>query len=230
MKIPFSKQKRQKGLLYVERNRFTFHNVGFGQKFISWDIEDGVINDMEIDNPEKFVSGLAFWMDKEKISPCDLVVVVDESLYFEHATQSLANSDQDEKDIETFLQAVPFEQFTSKIIQDGASKRVVALNRDFYDLLLEFLEKRYFRVLALIPASFINIKSLQDIKTDLIIKNLEEYKKYNFLGDFERKIGPQSFISKNVPKDTRNLKIMSVLFLVLILILVVMVYLNIIRK
>lgn len=230
MKLPFTKPKRQKAILYVEKSSFTFHYAGFGQKPIVWNIEEDVIKDMEIENPEKFVGGLAFWMDKEKISSCDLVIIVDESLYFEHATQSLASSDQDEKDIETFLQAVPFEQFTSKVIQDGASKRVVALNRDFYDLLLEFLEKRYFRVLALIPASFINIKSSQDIKADIMIKNIEEYKKYNFLSDFERKVSPQSFIAKNTPKDTRNLKIMVIVFGLLILVLAVMIYLNIIRS
>lgn len=229
MKLPKTNSQRQKSILYVDRASLSYY-VKTNQKPAVLELAPDVVKDMEIVSPEKFVNALAYWMDSNKISACDLLVVISENIYFEHAVQSLANSDEDEKEIEMFLGTVPFEQSVHRILTDGASKRVVVLGKDYYDLLLEFLEKRYFRVLALLPASLLNIKSLEELKVDHLIKNLDDYKRFNFLSDFERKFVPQSFITKNSPKDTKNLKIMLGLFGVLIIVLGVMLYLNVLRK
>lgn len=229
MKLPQSKQQRQKGVLFVDRNTLSYFTKS-NQPPTILELTQDVVKDMEIVSPEKFINALAYWMDNNKIMECDLVVVVSENVYFEHAAQSLASSDEDEKEIELFLGTVPFEQPVSRIIQDGASKRAVVLSRDYYDLLLEFLEKRYFRVLALFPASLLNIKSPEELKVDQLIKNLDDYRKYNFLSDFERRFVPQSFIAKNTPRDTKNLKIMLGLFGILMAVLGVLIYLTFIKK
>lgn len=229
MKLPQSKQQRQKGVLFVDRNALFYHAKG-NQPPVVLELTSDIVKDMEIVSPEKFVNALAYWMDNNKISECDLIVVVSENVYFEHAVQTLVNNDQDEKEMELFLGTVPFEQPVTRVIQDGASKRAIVLNRDYYDLLLEFLEKRYFRVLALFPASMLGIKTFEEVKVDQLIKNLEDYRKYNFLGDFERRFVPQSFIAKNTPKDTRTLKIMLGIFGVLVIILVALVYFTFIKK
>lgn len=228
MKLPQTKKQRQKGILFVDKNNITYYLKGNHAPF-NLELPVDAVEGMEVVNPEKFVGALAFWMDNNKIADADIIIVVSENVYFEHAVQSLANSDEDEKDLEMFLGTVPLEDPVSKVIVDGASKKVVVLSRDYYDLLLDFLEKRYFRVLALFPASLLGIKSPNDINIEQLIKNLDDYKKYNFLGDFERRFIPQSFIAKNTPKDTRNLKIMLGLFGVLVIILIVLVYTTFIR-
>ena len=68
------------------------------------------------------------------------------------------------------------------------------------------------------------------IKVDHLIKNLDDYKKFNFLSDFERRFVPQSFIARNSPRDTKNLKIMVGLFGVLIVVLVAVIYFGLIKK
>lgn len=223
------KAQRQKGLLFVDRSSLTYYAKS-NQKPLVLELAQDAVKDMEIVSPEKFINALAYWMDNNKLTACDLIVVISENLYFEHAVQSLANSDEDDKDIEMFLGTVPFDQSVSRILHDGASKRVVVLGKDYYDLLLEFLEKRYFRVLALFPSSLLKVKSPEEVKVDQLIKNLDDYKRFNFLSDFERKFVSQSFIAKNTPKDTKNLKIMLGLFGVLIIILGVVLYLNVVRK
>ncbi len=190
MRLSRSKPQRQKGVLFVDRNSILYYTKS-SQPPVILELTQDVVKDMEIVSPEKFVNALAYWMDSNKIADCDLVIVISESMYFEHAVQSLVDSDEDEKEVELFLGTVPFEQPISRIIQDGASKRAVVLSRDYYDLLLEFLEKRYFRVLALLPGSLINIKSPDDLKIDHLVKELDEYRKYNFLSDFERRFAPQ---------------------------------------
>ncbi len=227
MKLPQAKSQRQKSILYVDRSTLSYYVKGNQKPFVL-ELAQDVVKDMEIISPEKFVNALAYWMDSSKIPACDLVVVVSENVYFEHAVQSLVNSDEDEKEIAMYLDTVPFEQPISRILTDGASKRIVVLGKDYYDLLLEFLEKRYFRVMALFPASLLNVKSPEEIKVDHLIKNLDDYKRFNFLSDFERKFVSQSFISKNTPKDTKNLKIMAGLFGVLLIVLAVVLYLNVI--
>jgi hypothetical protein len=229
MNLPGAKSQRQRCILYVDRSSLSYY-VKSNQKPLVLELAQDVVKDMEIVSPEKFVSALAYWMDNNKIPASDLVVVVSENIYFEHAVQSLANSDEDEKEIEMFLGTVPFEQPVSRILADGASKRIVVLGKDYYDLLLEFLEKRYFRVLALFPASLLKVKSPEEIKVDQLIKNLDDYKKFNFLSDFERKFVPQSFIAKNTPKDTKNLKIMMGLFAVLLVVLGLTIYFSLIRN
>lgn len=229
MTLLSGKSQRQKCILYVDRNSLSFYPKS-NQKPHILELGSEVVKDMEIVSPEKFVQALAYWMDSNKIASCDLVIVLSENVYFEHAVQSLAGTDADEKEIEMFIGTVPFEQSVNRVLPDGASKRAVVLGKDYYDLLLEFLEKRYFRVLALFPSSLLKIKSPEDIKVDHLIKNLDDYKKFNFLSDFERKFMPQSFIAKNTPKDTKNLKIMAAMFGVLLIVLAVMVYLNIINN
>ncbi|PIS22321.1 hypothetical protein COT50_02555 [candidate division WWE3 bacterium CG08_land_8_20_14_0_20_41_10] len=229
MKLPFTKSLRQKNILYVDKNSISFYAKS-GQKPIVLTLESEVIKDMEIVSQEKFIQALAFWMDNNKISACDVILVLSENVYFEHAVQSLAGDGSADKEIETFLGAVPLEQMISRVLVDDASKQAIALGRDYYDLLLEFLEKRYIRVLALFPASLLNIKSPEELKVDHLIKNLDDYKKFNFLSDFERHFAPESFIARNSPKNTKNLKIMLGLFGILMIVLVAVIYFGLIRK
>ena len=229
MKLPFSKTLRQKSILYVDKNTISLYSKS-GQKPLVLTLEPDVVKDMEIVSQEKFVQALAFWMDSNKISACDVILVLSENVYFEHAAQSLAGDGSADKEIETFLGAVPLEQMINRVLVDDASKRVVALGRDYYDLLLEFLEKRYIRVLALLPASLLKIKSPEELKVDHLIKNLDDYKRFNFLSDFERRFAPESFIARNSPRDTKNLKIMLGLFGILVVVLVAVIYFGLIRK
>jgi len=229
MKLPFGKSIRQKNILYVDKNTISFYSKS-GQKPLVLTLESDVVKDMEIVSQEKFVQSLAFWMDSNKILPCDVILVLNENVYFEHAAQSLAGDGSADKEIEIYLGAVPLEQMVSRILVDDASKRVVALGRDYYDLLLDFLEKRYIRVLALFPASLLNIKSPEEIKVDNLLKNLDDYKKFNFLSDFERRFVPDSFIGRNSPKNTKNLKLMLGFFGALLVVLVAVIYFGLIKR
>lgn len=229
MRLPFSKSLRQKNILYVDRNAISLYTKS-GQKPLRLELEPEVIKDMEIVSQEKFIQALAFWMDNNKITSCDVILVLSENVYFEHATQSLAADGGADNELELFLDAVPLEQKISRVLVDDASKRIVVLGRDYYDSLLEFLEKRYVRVLALLPASLLKIKSPEELKVDSLIKNLDDYKRFNFLSDFERRFAPESFMTRSVPKDTKNLKIMLGLFGVLILVLLVVIYFALIKN
>jgi hypothetical protein len=229
MKLPFNKSLRQKSILFVDKNTISFYSKS-GQKPVVLTLEPDVIKDMEILSQEKLVQSLSFWMDNNKIPACDVILVLSENVYFEHAAQSLANDGAADAEIETYLGTVPLEQTVSRVLVDDASKRVVVLGRDYYDLLLDFLEKRYIRVLALFPASLLKIKSPEEIKVDHLIKNLDDYKRFNFLSDFERRIVPDSFIARNSPKDTKNLKIMLGLFGLLLVVLAAVIYFGLIRK
>lgn len=221
--------KRQRFVLYVDRGSLTFYTKG-NQKPHVLELGPEVVKDMEVVSPDKFIQALAYWMDTNKVPSSDVVIVLSDNVCFEHAVQSLASSDEDEKEIELFLGTVPFTQSVSRVIVDGASKRAVVINRDYYDLLLDFLEKRYFRVLALFPSSLLKIKAPEEIKVDHLVKNLDDYKKYNLLSDFERKPLQQSFIAKNTPRDTHNLKLMAAAFGFLLLVLGVMVYFTFLKK
>jgi hypothetical protein len=229
MKLPGGKSLRQKYLLYIDRETITLYLKG-NQKPYVLNLGPEVVKDMEIVSPEQFITSLAIWMDSIKIPSCDFIVVLSEKVYFEYAVQSLAGDGSAEKEIDMYLDTVPFEQSVNRVIVDDATKRVVVLSRDYYDLLLEFLEKRYIRVLALIPATLLKITSPEEIKVDLLIKNLDDYKKYNFLSDFERKAIPDTFIARNSPKDTKHLKLMLGLFGLLLSVLAVVIYFNLIRK
>lgn len=229
MKLPFSKSVRQKSILYVDKSTISLY-LKSGQKPLVLSLEPDVVKDMEIVSQEKFIQSLAFWMDSNKIPSCDVVLVLSENVYFEYAAQSLAGDGSADKEIETFLDAVPLSQIVSRVLIDDASKRAVALGRDYYDLLLEFLEKRYIRVLALLPASLLKISSPDELKVDHLLKNLDDYRKFNFLSDFERRFAPESFIARNTPRDTKNLKIMLGAFGLLLLILAAVIYFGMIRK
>ena len=229
MKLFNKKLLRQKYILYVDRNSLSFYPKNNQKPFV---LELGldVVKDMEMVSPEAFVQALTYWMDNNKIPSCDMIIVISENVYFEHAVQSLANDEASDKELEIYLDTVPLEQSVSRVLVDGASKRVVVLNRDYYDMLLEFLEKRYVRVLALLPASLLEIKSPEEIKVDALIKKLDDYKKFNFLSDFERKFVPDSFITRGAPRDTKNLKIMLGLFTLLLVVLGVVIYFNLIKR
>jgi len=229
MKLPFNKSTRQKSILYVDKNTISFYAKS-GQKPLVLTLEPDVIKDMEIVSQEKFVQSLAFWMDNNKIPPCDVILVLSENVYFEHATQSLASDGSADNEIETYLGTIPLEQVVSRVLVDDASKRAIALGRDYYDLLLDFLERRYFRVLALLPASLLKVKSPEEIKVDNLIKNLDDYKKFNFLSDFERRFVSDSFIARNSPRDTKHLKIMLGFFGLLLIVLAAMAYFVLIRE
>lgn len=220
---------RQTCILYVDRSTISYYSRANSKPDVL-ELGPDVVKNMEVFSPDRFVSALAFWMDNNKIPPGDCIVVLSSNVYFEYAVQSLSGAAAEDQEIDMFLGTVPFTQSIHKVVEDGASKRAIVVSKDYYELLLEFLEKRYFRVLALFPSSLMKIKSPEEIKADHIIKNMEEYKKYNFLGDFERKPVKQSFIAKNSPRNTKNLKLMVAAFSLLLGILGIMMYLNFVKK
>lgn len=226
-KFSYSKS-RPKYILYVDRNSMGL--LKGDQKLIKLDFEPTVVKDMDIISTEDFIITMAEWFEKFDVKPCDMIIVLSKDMYFDYQFQTIAGQEAVDTQINLYLETVPFEEKVSKHFNQDGNTSVVVLSRDYYESLLEFLEKRYIRVLALFPSGLLRIDSVESVNFESLIKGLETHKNFNFLDDFELKSVESPILTNLKPKDTRLLKVTSAIFILLALILGVMIYFTFLKK
>jgi hypothetical protein len=160
-----------------------------------------LVSDLEITNPGELAAAIKKFIDTNKIKPGNLVLILSDSIYFEHEypkPEVPAN-----KDLEEFADTVPFSAVSSKLIPSGNGYRQIVINRDFYEAILQSLEQSGFKVTGVIPAFVLGISGSEITAETFrsVYRKLEQALTFGSLlssdkdNSFEKK--EQVFLQKN---------------------------------
>jgi hypothetical protein len=117
---------------------------------IKMPFSESVIKDLDVVGFTQLSDLLKKFVDVNKISICELVMVLNSDTYFE--TELVGKDDKElAENLQSFVDNVPLANPSSRIFKIGEKYRVVVINRNLYESLRAIFESMGFKVKAVVP-------------------------------------------------------------------------------
>lgn len=212
-----------KGVLLLRRNGFDFYEDKSG-RISSFPFSTAIVNSLEIINPQEFKNQIKAFVETNKFLPADLIIILSAEVLFEKDIQAQDPNALSQGTSE-FLDIIPFESISTKILPTKLGIRVIAVNRNFIDTLRISLKELGFLIEGIVPYEEVEglegINSLNNEISKLIIKQFDSLKNASF--EFENEEKPIPPAPSHTGKSAENrlrfyamLGIFGVLLLILI--------------
>lgn len=182
------------GVIYLHRDRFEIFSP-IPPRILEFNFVTDLVRDMEIINKDFLLNILKIFIQNNKLSPTNLIIVVaNNACFIRDFTRDTTEKTPVEKtqeinaQIDEFLEHVPYEEVAGKSLDFQKGIRVFAVNQELYEVLKFAFEQEGFAVDSVIPAGvFANeIQQLPALTlpgANSIIQNSFMVKKYNFLNN-----------------------------------------------
>ncbi|OGH17732.1 MAG: hypothetical protein A2868_00110 [Candidatus Levybacteria bacterium RIFCSPHIGHO2_01_FULL_40_15b] len=213
-----------KGVLLLRRDGFDFYEDKSG-RILSFPFSNSVVNSLEIINPGEFKNQIKAFIETNKFLPADLMIILSADVLFEKDIQAQDPNVQSQETSE-FLDIIPFESISTKLLPIGQGVRAIAVNKNLIDTLSSSLKELGFLIGGIVPyeavEGFEGIYSLNKEISKFIIKQFDSLKNASFEFENERKSIPQTESHTGKSNETSRLKFYAMLgvFGILLLILI----------
>ncbi len=213
-----------KGVLLLRRDGFDFYEDKSG-RILSFPFSTAVVNSLEIINPQEFKNQVKAFVETNKFLPADLMLVLSADVLFEKDIQTQDPNIQNQE-VQKFLDIVPFESISTKLLPMREGVRVIAVNKNLINTLSSLLKELGFPIEGIVPYEMVEgaegINSLNNEISKFIIKQFDSLKNASFEIENEREPAPQAESHIGIDKSTGNklrfyamLGILGVLLLIL---------------
>jgi hypothetical protein len=250
------------GIIFLQKDKFDFYSPGLA-KIIEFRFVPEIIRDLEVVNSELLDNLIKLFVASNKIPPTELIIILSDNTCFmkdfpaiQAQNQNTQQSGQqgspvtpvqqqageiDEK-IRDFAENVPFERVATKKFQTAGGTKVLAVNRDFFEVVKGAFEKNGFRINGVYPglvfgANVSSKPALDIIAVNIILQQQSLTSENNLLVEekeirhafVQEKEEEQSFAvpdqedKKPAKTDKKRLIAMLSVFAVLIIILIYLV-------
>ena len=218
-----------KGVLLLKRDGFDYYEDKSG-RILSFPFSLAVVNSLEIVNLEELKKQIKAFVEINKVLRADLLIILSADILFEKDIQTQDPNIQSQE-TQKFLDIVPFESISTKLLPMEQGLRVITVNKNLVDAIRTSFEETGFVIEGIVPyeslGQFSGINSLDIDASKTIIGQFDSLKEASF--DFERgqkKTIPQIESQKDTSKATSlrlyiMLGIFGLLLLVLILLIVI---------
>lgn len=211
--------KKQLGIFYLEGHRAIFYggNV-INMISLEWPLD--VIKDLEVLNKEKLATLIQAFVQSNNIVPCSVLIVLSQAVTFEKDLQESPSEDQD-REMQKFIDVVPFEEVISRIIKLEKKWKIVAINKELYEPIRDAFEKQGFLIISVVPASVLQEtmpELVENLDFSIILSKADDIKQYSLLIAEE----PQNttYETKKTWKNKRTLLLLGIFGLLLLILLV----------
>ncbi|SRR5258706_3178361 len=218
------KIQRLPSILYIDANKATFYN-SVVKSILQFTISMDAYKDMDIVNKEKLMTEISTFITTNKIVSGNLMIILSPSAIFEKDFTEPPSEKMD-KEIQSFLDYVPFQNIASKIIKLPTRVRVVAANKDFCGEVFAAFTKQNFTTAGVVALSVVQevipeISKSIDLK--VILTKFESLRQYSVFDTQQAILEAKKEESQKPFKSKRTIALMGTLAL-LLLILGIMVY------
>lgn len=214
-------------VLFLDRGGFTLYQAAL-VNIIKFVFTPDIVANLEVVNREQFFALVSSFIDKSKIIPSIVIVLLADSIIYEKDLSKipqkiqpvtpntpspsssqkildLANKEQESKaEIQNFLQNIPFEDILAKVIKIQTTTRLVAANKDLIYSTTDPFTKKGFVIEAIVPAFLYGqsanlANGLTPDIAQLVLRKQEILKIANLLTDQQ-----ETNISQNSLESVRN--------------------------
>lgn len=216
--------KRATGIFYIDGNRAFYFDQSMGSP-VALDFTPDIVSNLEAIDKKKLDLLIHAFIKNYKLQPTNIAIILSTRMTFDKEFPH--GSIEIDKNIEEFLELVPFEDILSKKIPFSGKTKVVAANREFCDCLKSSFISGGFVVSGIYPLSLclgVIPELASNMDLNLIINKLPMLKEYN--------LQPIAEVSSRVPEKEKpnktRLILLAGVFGFLILVLLFVLYKNVI--
>lgn len=173
------------------------------KQLISEKLPQNTIKDLEIVDKNALALFLQSLFTKYKLSAKNVIIILAPNIYYEKILKSVG--EEQESEMRSFLDTVPFDALRSKVYIQGTTSRVIAINKNLCESLVWSLEQAGIGVTAVIPTGLVPSlagKATPDKEAnDYVLKNIPTLKMHTITQTLE--ISDPEDVHIAPPKNTR---------------------------
>lgn len=212
--------RRPSGLFYIEGSRAFYFEENLASP-LGLDFPADSVSDLEIINKKKLDSVIHAFITTYKVTPKNVMILLSTSVTFDKSFPQTTL--ELPKNIDEFLELVPFENYIAKQAKFPGTIKVVAANKELCDTVKNSFVGLGFVVSGVYPLSFC-LELFPQLQTNLdlgfVINKSPELRSFNLLPDSE---APGNSPKKE-KKDNKRLLILGGIFAILVVILLFVIY------
>lgn len=215
--------KKPTGIFFIDGNKAFYFEQSLGSP-ISMEIPPDVFSDLELIDRKKIDLVIKKFITTNKLGPKNITILLSTQVTYDKDFPR--GSIEVEKNIEEFLELVPFESVISKKALFAGKIKVIAANKEFCDAVKSVFISSGFVISGIYPLSLClelapELQSSMDL--NLVINKVPELKDFNLMPTPEVAL---STIDKEKPNKTR-LYLLIAMMIVLGLVMAFLLYKNI---
>jgi len=220
--------KKETGVVFIDKNSLYFYSP---TNTLGFAFSADAVKDFDLLSREKLSEEIKTFIEQNKISPVDLILIVSENASFikdlvtesDHSgalesTQKENQKENVEQEIQNFTDNVPLENICVKIFKFDKATRVTVVNRDLLEAIKDTLEKYNFRILFAIPAfSLIRLNIQPNIgftndTAKTVIQKSDSVKQDDLFGEENKEeIKTKNILDKKQPIPRRTVFLIAAL-------------------
>lgn len=158
-------EKKELGVLYLKRNGFELYQQSLSATIL-FAFEPSVVKDLDIINKEQLILQVADFITKNNLPQASLVILLSHTVIFEKdigkneaAVEPEKQKEEETHAIQTFLDAVPFENISSKTYTLENGVKAIATNADLYRTIAGVFENAGSTIETVIPSFVVGDES-----------------------------------------------------------------------
>ncbi len=219
-----SNTKSNHQIVFLYRNKIFFCNPSQNESK-EFPLTTEIIKDLEVIDQEKLEKALRDFLGDTKGRYNETLVILNKNTYFRTTIEEPEISELENKaKIDLFSDLVPFNNIFVKQFSIKKKLEVIAINRDFYEPILDVLYKLDFKITMILPElvveDFIGEASCTPEENTELLKTLGKLAPYDLLGSRHKLITKNSSDIEPIKKQNQKLIALVAIFGVLILLLV----------
>jgi hypothetical protein len=138
-----------KSIIFLERDKIYYYDSSL-PNVLTFPFTPDTISDLEVINPQSLTLQIKSFIDNNKISPSQALIVLSPNVYFEKDFPDSPEFHQD-SELQKYVDTFPFENVSTKIYQLATGSKLLAVNSDLYQNIKSAFEKAGFLIEAIVP-------------------------------------------------------------------------------
>lgn len=162
---------KNRALIFIHKDKFEYYDQ-VQSKIFQFVFQPTVFQDLELVDSEQLNLQLKTFITTNKLAPASILFIISDAIIFEKVFVLTPATNKD-LEIQKFLENIPFEHVSYKVINSEKNYKVLAINKELYSSLQFSFESLAFKSLGVIPQSSLGdiYKTTQNLNTD-VIKNV----------------------------------------------------------
>jgi len=213
-------------IIFFDRSKVYFLPAK-ANDFLTLEFKEDVLKDLDIKNKEVFSAVVSQLIKENKVVPSKVAIVFSKNAMFSQELNQENKEISEEDQAKDYLQLVPFEDTCVKIFKYGKLKKIVVVNCDLYESLIETLATMEFEVdIVLDQESVEFVTRTEGFNLEIaneIVNSSDRFKSYNFLTGVRDRPRLEITASAKSPdkegKKSNRMVYLGLVFFVLLLVL-----------
>ena len=175
---------KNKAIVFIHKDRFEYYDQSQSRIF-QFVFQPNIIQDLEVVDKDQINVQIKSFVETNKLQPADMLFVIANVIIFEKIFPITASTGKD-SEIQKFLENIPFEHVSYKVIDGPKDYKVQAINKELYSVFKYSFESFGFKALGVIPQSalgemYINSQNLSPDIVRYILTHFDSLQKQSFI-------------------------------------------------